>query len=738
MGDDEQSLQDGELAGQNVGYVDPWVGQYLADYYIIRRIGEGGMGIVYLARHQSLDRLAAVKFLGAHMVNDKSYIDRFLNEARGAAKLNHPNIVAVYDAGSIGEDIYYFIMEYVEGRDLGSMLRERNVFPVPESVGYIRQAASALGYAHKKRIIHRDIKPDNLMLTNDGVIKVGDLGLAKWISDDGSGGMTQSGIVMGTPFYISPEQVRGSRDVDARSDIYSLGASLYHMVVGRIPYEGTSPAVIMAMHLNSPVPEPTAMNRSLDSDICGIIKKMMAKNPAERFQTMEEVDAILLDYQSGKMRSAQFLPGAAVPLPFTPSTEPQQIPSGPPERLHSPNVIQSEPGAPLKIASIIGLSIIVAAVILGFFLTSVVQFKREEQAVTPPPPSPAPASAQPQGFVANAKPVEIKLPEALPPEPVAQHVAPPAPPPQPAPTHVTDFSQNTALTLASAPTSPLETAHVPTQPTQPAHSERPGFVPIPEDFEKPAPETMEIVGIMPNGEVRSIIGPMGQSIQNTLQSSTPLYGQNFNVAGSGMLPRGVRALLVDMSQRFAPQGPGGGPMGGGQLTGSSSRKKNEILVGAAGYENKSAQCYARWSIEKDPTAPGGQYLKLWHDTQAREWLFGVVFDPPAPIRNKKFMVVYTLRSGEHPAHVELATMPESGMASQIPIDQNWKVFIAPKPQLSRTDLKSIMVGIMGAGELHIADVRVSPVPKEMESMFDRQPTNQPPMGMGGRTSKKAK
>src|SRR5574339_69613 len=102
MGDDEQSLQDGELAGGQVEFVDPWVGQYLADYYIIRRIGEGGMGIVYLARHQSLDRLAAVKFLGAHMVNDKSYIERFLNEARGAAKLNHPNIVAVYDAGSIG------------------------------------------------------------------------------------------------------------------------------------------------------------------------------------------------------------------------------------------------------------------------------------------------------------------------------------------------------------------------------------------------------------------------------------------------------------------------------------------------------------------------------------------------------------------------------------------------------------------------------------------------------------
>lgn len=746
MGDDEQSLQDGELAGQEVGCVDPWVGQYLSDYYIIRRIGEGGMGIVYLARHQSLDRLAAVKFLGAHMVDDKSYIDRFLNEARGAAKLNHPNIVAVYDAGSIGENIYYFIMEYIEGRDLGTMLRERHVFPVPESVGYIRQAASALGYAHKKRIIHRDIKPDNLMLTNDGVIKVGDLGLAKWIGDDNSGGMTQSGIVMGTPFYISPEQVRGSRDVDSRSDIYSLGASLYHMVVGRIPYDGTSPAVIMAMHLNNAVPEPAATNPSLDADICGIIKKMMAKNPGERFQTMEEVDAILADYQAGKMRSAQFSPVNAAPLPFLPSTEPQQVPSGPPERLHSPYIVQSEPGAPVKIASIIGVSIIIAAVILGFFLTSVVNFKRE----SPPAAQPAPASsvqqplpsAQPQGFVSGAAPKEIKLPETLPSEPVAQHTEPPTPPPAPAtpsappasatPTHSVAETHQPALTLASAPSSPLESAHTPTQP------ERPAFAPIPEDFEPTSPESMEIVGVLPNGEVRPMYGKLGESVQEVLKTSTPLYGQNFSTASSGALPKGIRCVLVDMSQRFAPQGPGGGQMGGGQMAGPSSRRKNEIVVGPSGYENKSNKCYAGWSIESDSTVPGGKYLKLWHNTQAQQWLFGAAIDPYSVIRNKKFMIVYTLRSGDQPAHVELATMPDSGMAPQLTVDHRWKMFVVPKPQLSRTELKSIMVGIQGTGELHVADVRVSPVPQEMEQMFDRQPANQPPMGTSGRTPKKSK
>ncbi|MBV9462612.1 MAG: serine/threonine protein kinase, partial [Verrucomicrobiae bacterium] len=277
---------------------DPWIGQSLSSYYLIQRIGEGGMGIVYLARHLSLDRLAAVKFLASHMVSDKTYVERFLHEAKGAAKLSHPNIVAVYDAGALPEDsLYYFIMEYVEGRDLGSLQRENGIFETRQAVGYIRQAAQALGYAHKKKIIHRDIKPDNLMLTPDGVIKVGDLGLAKWSTDDMQGGMTQTGVVMGTPYYMSPEQVRGAKDIDGRTDVYSLGGTLFHLLTGKIPFEGSSPAVIMAMHLNSPPPPANVANPDLDDDICAIIQKMMMKKPQDRFQTMEELDGTLREYE---------------------------------------------------------------------------------------------------------------------------------------------------------------------------------------------------------------------------------------------------------------------------------------------------------------------------------------------------------------------------------------------------------------------------------------------------------
>src|SRR6185295_15889276 len=218
---------------------DPWIGQTLAGYVFLRRIGEGGMGVVYLARHQSLDRLAAVKFLPAEMAHDEAFIQLFLREAKAAAKLSHPNIVDVHDAGVAGDNIYYFIMEYVEGRDLHSIQEDLGTMPASQAAEYIRQAASALAYAHKKRIIHRDIKPENLLLTHEGVIKVVDLGLAKWAGEEASA-LTQTGDIMGSPIYISPERLRDPNTVDPRLDIYSLGGTFFHLVTGKIPYEGSS------------------------------------------------------------------------------------------------------------------------------------------------------------------------------------------------------------------------------------------------------------------------------------------------------------------------------------------------------------------------------------------------------------------------------------------------------------------------------------------------------------------
>lgn len=404
-------------------FYDPWLGQELAGYQIIKRIGEGGMGIVYLGKHESLGRLAAIKFLGAHMIDDKAYIERFLHEARGAAKLNHPNIVQVYDAGSMGESVYYFIMEYISGKDLGMLLRETHIFSVPEAVGYIRQAASALSYAHGKQIIHRDVKPDNLMLTSENIIKVGDLGLAKWTSDEGSGGMTQTGMVMGTPFYISPEQVRGSKNVSGRADVYSLGATLFHLVTSKIPYEGSSPAVIMAMHLNSPVPEPSKINPALDRDICAIIRKMMAKKPEDRYQTMDEVDAVLAEYISRSSHPTQILAKPA------PAQEAAQVASAMPFRAWvPPSITESEAGSPAKVGAIVAVSMILSAALLGWSVTFAArQAAIESLERTPPPPITAPAVQPP--VPADAPPV----PEPTPAPAELPAPAEPAPSVEPAP-----------------------------------------------------------------------------------------------------------------------------------------------------------------------------------------------------------------------------------------------------------------------------------------------------------------
>lgn len=280
------------------GSDDPWIGQTLASYTLLRKIGGGGMGVIYLAQHQSLDRQAAVKFLPSELASNPGYVDMFLREANAAAKMNHTNIVAVYDAGHVGEAIYYFIMEYVEGHDLRILLEEKGAFPVPEAVRLLRQAASALGYAHKKKIIHRDIKPENLLLTTEGMIKVADLGLAKWVGTESSM-MTQSGEMFGSPLYMSPERLKNPEHVDARTDIYSLGGTFYQMITGQAPFQGSA-AVVMSLHLLGPVPDPQEANSSIDPDISAIVKRMMAKDPADRFQTMEEVDAALEQYQSSR------------------------------------------------------------------------------------------------------------------------------------------------------------------------------------------------------------------------------------------------------------------------------------------------------------------------------------------------------------------------------------------------------------------------------------------------------
>ncbi|MFN7940537.1 MAG: serine/threonine-protein kinase [Thermoanaerobaculia bacterium] len=270
-------------------------GTRFGGYEILGVIGAGGMGRVFRARDVTLDRQVALKTLSEEYAGDPRFVQRFLKEARAAASLNHPNIVQIYGFGE-ERSTYYLAMELVDGRSLGFYLRTTH-WPESEAILIVRQACQGLAAAHDLGIVHRDIKPENLILTQRGEIKLVDLGIAKRVGDDQS--LTQSGSAMGTPHYISPEQVRGERDVDARADIYSLGATLYHLVTGHTPYSGSSGAHVMSMHLTAPLPDPRTLAPGLSDGLCRVLRKMMAKEREERYPNVRALDLDLYQLQIG-------------------------------------------------------------------------------------------------------------------------------------------------------------------------------------------------------------------------------------------------------------------------------------------------------------------------------------------------------------------------------------------------------------------------------------------------------
>ena len=208
-------------------------------YQIMERLGRGSMGTVYKAKQISVDRLVAVKVLLDSLAQNKEFIKRFEREAKIAAKLSHNNVVNAIDAGEVSGR-FYFVMEYVEGLTIKDYLDQNKVFEEKEAIRIVLAVAEALKHASHRGLIHRDIKPENVILTKDGGVKLADLGLAR-LTDDEKWGLSEAGMAIGTPYYISPEQVRGQTDIDIRADIYSLGATFYHMVTGRVPYGGKTP-----------------------------------------------------------------------------------------------------------------------------------------------------------------------------------------------------------------------------------------------------------------------------------------------------------------------------------------------------------------------------------------------------------------------------------------------------------------------------------------------------------------
>lgn len=260
----------------------------IGGFELLEKIGQGGMGAVYRAAQTKVGRYVALKLMRPKLAREQRYLERFLREARASARLNHPNIVQGIDAG-MDKGYYYFAMEFVEGDTLRRIIQREQALAEPEVVKIGLQITRALAEAHKVGMVHRDIKPENILMEHGtGLAKLADLGLVKSSEPDDTS-VTQAGVALGTPNYISPEQARGDQVIDIRSDIYALGATLYHAVTGTLPFDGESPPVIMGKHIAAPLESPRARNPEVSAGFSAVIQKMMAKKPEERYQNPDEL-----------------------------------------------------------------------------------------------------------------------------------------------------------------------------------------------------------------------------------------------------------------------------------------------------------------------------------------------------------------------------------------------------------------------------------------------------------------
>ncbi|WP_339733722.1 serine/threonine-protein kinase [uncultured Gimesia sp.] len=280
---------------------------HLGEFRLKRKLGAGGMGDVYLAEQESLDRKVAIKTLKKKFANDPKFVERFYREAKAMAKLDHPNVVRCY---AVGEDrgFHYVAIEYIDGKSMQDWMNELKRLSIGDATFIILACLDALSHAHESKLIHRDIKPDNILVTSKGVVKVADLGLAKAVDEDNS--MTQSGTGLGTPLYMPPEQARNAKHVDHRTDIYALGGTFYNFLTGKFPFTGDSTLELIMAKESGKFESVRKLNPDVPEKLDLLIEKMMAKNPDHRFKNCAEIMALLEDMEL-ESPSLSFIDGEA-------------------------------------------------------------------------------------------------------------------------------------------------------------------------------------------------------------------------------------------------------------------------------------------------------------------------------------------------------------------------------------------------------------------------------------------
>jgi eukaryotic-like serine/threonine-protein kinase len=341
-------------------------------YRIVRKLGTGGMANVYLAEDEVLGRRVAIKILNDRHAGDDQFVERFRREAKNAASLSHPNIVSIYDRGE-AEGTYYIAMEYLDGRSLKELIVARGPAPVNVAIDYARQILAAIRFAHRHGIVHRDIKPHNVLVDAEGRLKVTDFGIAR----AGTSQMTEAGSIIGTAQYLSPEQAKGA-PVDQTSDLYSVGVVLYELLTGVVPFSGDTPVEIAMKHLSSTPESPSAKRAEIPRELDMVVLRALAKDPADRYQSAEEMDADLARVARGAAISPATEEAATAIISRPPSTAVtaitpprtrETVPYAPPAAYYD----YDEPRRRAIWPWLVALLFVVAAIIGGYFLYNQVQ-----------------------------------------------------------------------------------------------------------------------------------------------------------------------------------------------------------------------------------------------------------------------------------------------------------------------------------------------------------------------------